>query len=69
MKIVTYLKNGNEQLACFINDYLFDMEQLHPDLPNTMSMFLAYWDDNIGLARAGEQAVLDGRISYGERNS
>ena len=63
MKIVTYLKNGNEQLACFINDYLFDMEQLHPDLPNTMSMFLAYWDDNIGLARAGEQAVLDGRIS------
>lgn len=63
MKLVTYLQNGNEQLACYIDDYLFDMEQLHPDLPNTMSMFLAYWDDNIELARASEMAVLDGRIS------
>jgi len=62
MKLVTYIKDGNEQLAAFINGQLIDMDQLHPDLPNTMSMMLQYWDENFALAQRGEQAILEGRM-------
>jgi fumarylacetoacetate (FAA) hydrolase len=63
MKLVSYLNNGNEQLACYVDGYLFDMETLHPDLPGTMSMFLHYWEDVIEAAQKGEQAIKEGRIS------
>jgi fumarylacetoacetate (FAA) hydrolase len=63
MKLVTYLNNGHEQLAALINNVLYDMEVLHPDLPGTMSMFLNYWDDSIDIAKAGEQMVTQGKIS------
>ncbi|MEO5683318.1 MAG: fumarylacetoacetate hydrolase family protein [Chitinophagaceae bacterium] len=63
MKLVTYLKDGHEQLAAFIEGYLYDMELLHPDLPNTMSMFLNYWEDSLPMALGGEIMVKEGRIS------
>jgi fumarylacetoacetate (FAA) hydrolase len=62
MKLVTYLKDGNEQLACYVDGYLFDMETLHPDLPNTMSMFLNYWEEIFPYAQAGELSIKNGRI-------
>jgi fumarylacetoacetate (FAA) hydrolase len=63
MKLVTYLNSGNEQLACYVDGYLYDVETLHPDIPGTMSMFLNYWDDVYPIALQGEQAIKDGRIS------
>ena len=30
------------------------MEVLHPDLPNSMNMFLTYWDETLPFAQAGE---------------
>lgn len=62
MKLVTYIKDGNEQLAALINGQLIDMDQLHPDLPNTMSMMLQYWDENFALAKRGELAIAEGRM-------
>ena len=62
MKLVTYLKDGNEQLACYVDGYLYDMENLHPDLPNTMSMFLNYWEDVFPIAQNVEKGIKDGRI-------
>ena len=32
-------------LAVLINGFVYDMEVLHPDLPNSMNMFLTYWED------------------------
>lgn len=60
MKLVTYFKNNEEQLALCINDMLYDMEHLHPDLPISMGMFLNYWDDVYPLAKAAEKRILDG---------
>jgi fumarylacetoacetate (FAA) hydrolase len=54
MKLVSYLKDGHEQLAAYIDGYLYDMELLHPDLPNTMSMFLNYWEDSLPMALGGK---------------
>ncbi|MEP7279399.1 MAG: fumarylacetoacetate hydrolase family protein [Bacteroidota bacterium] len=63
MKLISYLKEGHEQLAACIGGNLYDMELLHPDLPNAMSMFLNYWEDLFPLALGGEIMVKEGKIS------
>ena len=67
MKLVTYLKEDQQQLAILVNDVLYDTESLHPDLPVSMSMFLNYWEDMLPLAKAVEQRIKDGtgRTPYG----
>lgn len=62
MKLVSYLKEGHDQLA-FLNDgLLFDCDLLHPELPNSMNMFLHYWDDMYPVAQQVNAAILSGRI-------
>ena len=63
MKLVSYLKEEHEQLAILVDGLLFDLETFHPDIPNTMSMFLNYWDDLYRLVQAGELALLEGHIN------
>lgn len=63
MKLITYLKEGHEQLALFYDDRIFDMETLHPDLPSTMNMFLQYWEDSYPLALGAQIMIREGKIS------
>jgi fumarylacetoacetate (FAA) hydrolase len=63
MKLVTYLKDEHDQLAVLVDGYLYDMENLHPDLPNTMGMFLNYWEDALPMAQGGVLMIEEGRIS------
>lgn len=60
MKLVSYLKEGQEQLAVLIHDMVYDMEVLHPDLPSSMNMFLTYWEDAYPVAQAGELLLKEG---------
>jgi len=60
MKLVSYLKDGHEQLGVLIQQTIYDMEVLHPDLPNSMNMFLNYWEDSYPVAQAGELLLRDG---------
>ena len=60
MKLVSYIKEEREQLGVLINDMIYDMEVLHPDLPNSMGMFLNYWEDSISMALAGELMLKEG---------
>ncbi len=60
MKLVTYIKEEHEQLGVLINDMIYDMEVLHPDLPNSMNMFLNYWEDSFPVAQAGELMLREG---------
>jgi fumarylacetoacetate (FAA) hydrolase len=60
MKLVTYLKEGHEQLALLVEGNLYDMDSLHPDLPMSMAMFLNYWEDVMPIARAAELKIRDG---------
>ena len=61
MKLVTYLKENHEQLGILVNGQLYDTDQLHPDLPISMAMFLNYWDDVLPLALAVEQRIKEGQ--------
>ncbi|HEX8315875.1 MAG TPA: fumarylacetoacetate hydrolase family protein [Flavisolibacter sp.] len=66
MKLVSYLKDEHDQLAVLVDDFLYDMEHLHPELPNTMGMFLAYWDEFFPIAQEGVQMIEEGRIAVGK---
>ncbi|MGV3530076.1 MAG: fumarylacetoacetate hydrolase family protein [Flavisolibacter sp.] len=62
MKLVSYLKEEHDQLALLVDGLLYDMDSLHPDLPNTMGMFLNYWEDAYLMAQGGEMMIRDGKI-------
>lgn len=62
MKLVTYLKEEHEQLAVLVNGLLYDIERIHPDIPNTMNMFLNYWDDLYPIAQAGAISIEEGTL-------
>ena len=63
MKLVSYLKEGHDQLAVMVENFLYDMEMLHPDLPNSMGLFLNYWDDFFPFAQEGVRMIEEGRIA------
>ena len=60
MKLVTFLKDGHDQLGILVDGNIHATEALHNDLPNTMAMFLNYWEELMPLARAAEQRIKDG---------
>jgi fumarylacetoacetate (FAA) hydrolase len=66
MKLASYLKEGSDQLALLVNDLLYDMEFIHPDVPHNMSMFLNYWEELIPIVQAGEPMIEEGRIARGK---
>lgn len=63
MKLVTYLKGDTDQLGILVDGYIYDTDNLHPDLPGSMNMFLNYWEDALPAALSCEQMVLNGNIS------
>ena len=63
MKLVSYLKEEHEQLALFVEGMIYDVDLIHPDIPNTMSMCLNYWEELFPVLQAGELAIVDGNIS------
>ncbi|MBS1758972.1 MAG: fumarylacetoacetate hydrolase family protein [Bacteroidetes bacterium] len=60
MKLVSYLSEEREQLGVLVNNMIYNMEILHPDLPTSMSMFLNYWEDSYPVAQAGELMLREG---------
>ena len=52
MKLISFLEDERDRLGVLINDMVYDMEVLHPDLPNSMGMFLNYWEDAFPVAQA-----------------
>lgn len=64
MKLVSFLQDGHDRLGVLINDLVYDMEVIHPDLPNSMGLFLNYWEESFPVAQAGELMLREGeRIS------
>ena len=62
MQIATYLKENHEQLALLVDNWLYDMDALHPELPNTMVMLLQYWDDYFPLLQTAPIMIREGKI-------
>lgn len=62
MKLVSYLKDGTDQLAFLVNNFLYDCDVMHPELPGNMNMFLQFWEDMFPLAQQVNTAIVEGRI-------
>ena len=62
MKLVSYLKDGTDQLAFLVNNFLYDCDIIHPELPGNMNMFLQFWEDMFPLAQQVNTAIVEGRI-------
>jgi fumarylacetoacetate (FAA) hydrolase len=63
MKLVSYLNDGHDQLAFLVDGLLFECDLMHPELPNSMNMFLHYWDDMYPIAQQVDAAIKSGRIN------
>src|SRR5689334_10644921 len=63
MKLVSYLKEDQDQLALLVEGLLYDMENIHPDIPNNISMFLNYWEEVLPMVKGGEIMIEEGKIS------
>ncbi len=62
MKLVTYLNDGHDHLGIVVANNIYAMDSIHGDMPNTMSMFLNFWDELFPLAKAVEQKIKDGLL-------
>jgi len=60
MKLVSFLQDAHDRLGVLINDLVYDIEVLHPDLPNSMGLFLNYWEESFPVAQAGELMLREG---------
>jgi fumarylacetoacetate (FAA) hydrolase len=63
MKLVSYLNEQHDQLAILSDGLLYNMEYLHPDLPNSMGMMLNYWEDAFPMIQGGLMMIEEGKIS------
>ncbi|RPD40382.1 fumarylacetoacetate hydrolase family protein [Chitinophaga barathri] len=61
MKLVTYIREEVDQLAILVNGQLYNLQEIHPDLPSTMHMFLQMWEDVIDLALAIDAQLKAGK--------
>jgi fumarylacetoacetate (FAA) hydrolase len=63
MKLVSYLKEGQDQLAILVDGLLYDTDLMHPDLPVSMAMFLNYWEDVYPVAAGINRIITEGKVS------
>ena len=63
MKLVSYLKDSQDQLAFLVDGLLYDTDLMHPDLPVGMSMFLNYWEDIFPIALGVDRILREGKVS------
>ena len=63
MKLVTYSKNGNQQLAFYIGDALYDTTAANAQLPGTMAQLLNTWEQSIDGMRSTEADIKNGKAT------
>ena len=61
MKLVTYAKDGREQLAFCINDNLYDTDMADPRLPQTMMELLQAWETLAPIAKEVSADITKGK--------
>ncbi|CAL1521349.1 fumarylacetoacetate hydrolase family protein [Chitinophaga sp. MM2321] len=61
MKLVSYLREETDQLAILVAGLLYNTQELHPELPNNMGMFLMMWEDVIDIAKHADESLKAGK--------
>jgi fumarylacetoacetate (FAA) hydrolase len=61
MKLVTYLKNGKEQLSFYVNGKLYDTQLVNEKFPATMKELLGNWEQSIDAMRKADEDLKNGK--------
>lgn len=57
MKLVSYLRDGQDQLALLVDGLLYNMDEVNTNLPGSISMFLNYWEDALPMVQNAADAI------------
>ena len=63
MKLVTYSKNGKEQLSFLVDGKLYDTNAADSSLPGTMAELLKNWEVTIAGMHKAEEGLKSGKIT------
>jgi fumarylacetoacetate (FAA) hydrolase len=63
MKLVSYLNNGKEQVAFYIDHKLYNLSEADARLPQTIMPMLEDWEAMSAIAQAAEQKIKSGASS------
>jgi fumarylacetoacetate (FAA) hydrolase len=63
MKLVTYSKQGIEQLAFYVGDKLYDTQAANHKLPSTMMEMLNNWEALVDVAKQTEADIKSGKLT------
>lgn len=63
MKFISYLKEGQDQLAFLENEMAYDLDAANPELPGNMEFFLQVWDEAMPYAEHAHQLVVNGAFA------
>jgi fumarylacetoacetate (FAA) hydrolase len=63
MKLVTYSKQGIEQLAFYVGDKLYDTQAANHKLPSTMMEMLNNWEALVDIAKQTEADIKSGKLT------
>jgi fumarylacetoacetate (FAA) hydrolase len=62
MKIVSFLRNGNDYAGLLVNNQVYGFEICHPNLPLTMNMALQDWEQSFLYLLQAEERIANGKI-------
>lgn len=65
MKLVTYSKQGREQLAILVNNTLYDTNSINAALPSTMKEMLNDWEKLSEIAKKADEELKGGQQAAG----
>lgn len=63
MKFISYLNNGQDQLAFIENNMAYNTDTANPELPGNMEFFLQVWDEALPYAEHAHQLVQHGAFA------
>lgn len=64
MKLISYLKEGKEQLALLVDSKVYNTTALHENFPVTMNALLEQWDNFYPKLLLEEKLIMEGSQSY-----
>jgi fumarylacetoacetate (FAA) hydrolase len=63
MKLVTYSKQGTEQLAFLVNNMLYDVNAVNSKLPATITALLNNWEEHIDAMKQADADIKAGKMT------
>ena len=62
MKLVSYLREGQDQLAFVVNNIVYDADIVSASLPSHIGLMLHFWADSFPIAKQTNTAIIENKF-------